>query len=283
MNVKPIKRNFKNVVYNFTDAQVKVREATSNDPWGPSSSLMAEVADMTHNPASFAEIMQMLWKRLNDSGRNWRHVYKALILLEYIIKTGSDRVAAQCRENIYFIQTLRDFQYYDKELNKDHGANVREKAKHLCVLLTEEEKLKTERAKALKTRERFQWQRGLISSSGAGSLDHLGIDSPSTYNRNNDTIRDQPQPISSSSFSSGSSSGPTFGATSSSSNRTAAELQNARPRTAEEEEIQLQLALAMSKEDADKEDQLRRNDDMRLRMALNESQSQQSQVSVKGT
>lgn len=37
----------KNVVYNYTDAEVKVREATSNDPWGPSGSVMAELAEFT--------------------------------------------------------------------------------------------------------------------------------------------------------------------------------------------------------------------------------------------
>ena len=72
--------------------QVKVREATSNDPWGPSSTQMSEIADLTYNMVAFSEIMQMIWKRLNDHGKNWRHVYKALVLLEYLIKTGSEKV-----------------------------------------------------------------------------------------------------------------------------------------------------------------------------------------------
>lgn len=55
---------------------VQVREATSNDPWGPSSSLMSEIADLTYNVVAFSEIMSMVWKRLNDHGKNWRHVYK---------------------------------------------------------------------------------------------------------------------------------------------------------------------------------------------------------------
>jgi hypothetical protein len=53
---------------------------------------MSEIADMTHNVVAFSEIMQMIWKRLNDHGKNWRHVYKALVLLEYLIKTGSEKV-----------------------------------------------------------------------------------------------------------------------------------------------------------------------------------------------
>ena len=64
------------MVYNYTDAEAKVREATSNDPWGPSSAVMAELADYTFHVQAYALVMGMLWKRLNDHGKNWRHVYK---------------------------------------------------------------------------------------------------------------------------------------------------------------------------------------------------------------
>lgn len=74
---------------------------------------MAEIADLTYNVVAFTEIMQMLWKRLNDHGKNWRHVYKALVLLEYLIKTGTEKVAHQCKENIFSIQTLKGgFSYF---------------------------------------------------------------------------------------------------------------------------------------------------------------------------
>ena len=148
MNVRGIQRNMKNVVKNYSDAQVKVREATSNDHWGPSSTLMSEIADLTYNVVAFSEIMQMIWKRLNDHGKNWRHVYKALVLLEYLIKTGSEKVAQQCKENIFAIQTLKDFQYIEE--NKDQGMNVREKSKSLVALLKDDDKLRNERARALK-------------------------------------------------------------------------------------------------------------------------------------
>ena len=41
---------------------------------------MAEIADLTYNTVAMAEIMKMIWKRLNDHGKNWRHVYKALVM-----------------------------------------------------------------------------------------------------------------------------------------------------------------------------------------------------------
>ncbi|XP_059524457.1 epsin-2 isoform X2 [Myotis daubentonii] len=154
MTTSSIRRQMKNIVNNYSEAEIKVREATSNDPWGPSSSLMTEIADLTYNVVAFSEIMSMVWKRLNDHGKNWRHVYKALALLDYLTKTGSERVAQQCRENIFAIQTLKDFQYIDRD-GKDQGINVREKSKQLVALLKDEERLKAERVQALKTKERM--------------------------------------------------------------------------------------------------------------------------------
>jgi len=125
---------------------------------------MAEIADLTHNPMSFTEIMSMVWKRLNDHGKNWRHVYKSLVLLDYLIKCGSEKVAQQCRENIYSIETLRDFQHIEE--NRDQGLNVREKAKQMVTLLYDEERLKNERARFLMTRKRFIQNGSSIASDG---------------------------------------------------------------------------------------------------------------------
>lgn len=132
---------------------------------------MAEIADLTYNVVAFSEIMQMIWKRTNDHGKNWRHVYKALLLLEYLIKTGTEKVAQQCKENIYAIQTLKDFQYIEE--GKDQGMHVREKAKQLVSLLKDDERLKNERARALKAKERFA-----RTASGFGS--DGSIDGPTT-------------------------------------------------------------------------------------------------------
>ena len=50
-------RGVRNVIYNYTEAQRKVRSATSNDAWGPSPALMHEIADLTDNVVAYAEIM----------------------------------------------------------------------------------------------------------------------------------------------------------------------------------------------------------------------------------
>ncbi|XP_041672972.1 epsin-2 isoform X1 [Cheilinus undulatus] len=247
-----IRRQMKNMVNNYSDAEKKVREATSNDPWGPSSSLMSEIADLTYNVVAFSEIMSMIWKRLNDHGKNWRHVYKALTLLDYLIKTGSERVALQCKENIFAIQTLKDFQYIDRD-GKDQGINVREKSKQLVVLLKDEDRLKGERSQALKTKERMAQVSTGSSQMGFG--------------------RGSSQPNLSTSYSEeyGRSEGSPASYHGSTSPNTGSELEQARPQTSGEEELQLQLALAMSREAAEQEERIRRGDDLRLQMALEES------------
>ncbi|XP_047398940.1 epsin-2 isoform X4 [Sciurus carolinensis] len=255
MTTSSIRRQMKNIVNNYSEAEIKVREATSNDPWGPSSSLMTEIADLTYNVVAFSEIMSMVWKRLNDHGKNWRHVYKALTLLDYLIKTGSERVAQQCRENIFAIQTLKDFQYIDRD-GKDQGINVREKSKQLVALLKDEERLKAERAQALKTKERMAQ---VATGMGSNQI---------TFGRGSS------QPNLSTSYSEqeyGKAGGSPASYHGSTSPRVSSELEQARPQTSGEEELQLQLALAMSREVAEQEERLRRGDDLRLQMALEES------------
>ncbi|KAG8434014.1 hypothetical protein GDO86_012394 [Hymenochirus boettgeri] len=251
MSTSSLRRQMKNIVHNYSEAEIKVREATSNDPWGPSSSLMSEIADLTYNVVAFSEIMSMIWKRLNDHGKNWRHVYKAMTLMEYLIKTGSERVAQQCKENIYAIQTLKDFQYVDRD-GKDQGVNVREKAKQLVSLLKDDERLKEERAHALKTKEK------LAQTSTASSAS-------STLNPATEAEQAWPQ-------SSGEEELQLQLALAMSKEE--AEQVRAKPPAVSEEELQLQLALSLSKEEHDKEERIRRGDDLRLQMAIEESRKE---------
>lgn len=82
---------------------------------GPTGPEMAEIAGMTFNSREdFEEIMDMIDRRLNDKGKNWRHVFKSLMLLDYIVHEGSDAVVRWCEKNVYVIRTLGEFQYIDE-------------------------------------------------------------------------------------------------------------------------------------------------------------------------
>ncbi|KZV83519.1 ENTH-domain-containing protein [Exidia glandulosa HHB12029] len=147
-------RVVKNYTKGYSDVQSKVRDATSNDPWGPSGTQMNELAQMTYNQNDFVEIMEMLDKRLNDKGKNWRHVFKSLTVLDYLLHAGSENVVIYFRDNLYIIKTLKEFQFVD-EYGKDQGANVRQKAKDITNLLMDESRLREERRTRASMRDRL--------------------------------------------------------------------------------------------------------------------------------
>ena len=77
---------------------------------------------MRSSSTDFYEIMDMLDKRLNDKGKNWRHVLKSLKVLDYCLHEGSELVVTWARKNVYVIKTLREFQHIDDD-GRDVGQN----------------------------------------------------------------------------------------------------------------------------------------------------------------
>ncbi|TPP55783.1 Clint1 protein [Fasciola gigantica] len=74
---KEIADKVTNIVMNFTEVEAKVREATSDEAWGPHGRLMNELAEYTYCHSTYLEVMGTLWKRLHtENMRNWRRVYK---------------------------------------------------------------------------------------------------------------------------------------------------------------------------------------------------------------
>ncbi|KAG7885953.1 hypothetical protein KL938_000985 [Ogataea parapolymorpha] len=141
---KSVIRTIKNVANGYSNVQVMVRNATSNDPTGPTTAQMADVANHTYENGEFLEVMDIIDRRLNDKGKNWRHIAKSLTLLDYLVRYGSEDVVLWAKENLYIIKTLREFQVNDM-LGADQGAIIRVKAKELTALLRDDERLNQER------------------------------------------------------------------------------------------------------------------------------------------
>jgi hypothetical protein len=69
---------------NYTDVEIKVREATSDEAWGPHGTLMQEIAQYTLTYEHYTEVMGMLWKRMFQEKENWRATYKVCLLITII-------------------------------------------------------------------------------------------------------------------------------------------------------------------------------------------------------
>ncbi|XP_055677102.1 uncharacterized protein LOC129786246 [Lutzomyia longipalpis] len=144
-----------NVVMNYTEIEGKVREATNDEPWGPTGPLMQELAHATFTYEHFPEVMSMLWKRmLQDNKQNWRRTYKSLLLLNYLVRNGSERVVTSAREHIYDLRSLENYSFMD-ENGKDQGINVRHKVRELIDFIQDDDKVRDERKKAKKNKDKY--------------------------------------------------------------------------------------------------------------------------------
>ncbi|KAL5284752.1 CLINT1 family protein [Megaselia abdita] len=140
---------------NYTEIEGKVREATNEEPWGPTGPQMQEIAHSTFTYEHFPEVMSMLWKRmLQDNKTNWRRTYKSLLLLNYLIRNGSERVVTSSREHIYDLRSLENYTFTDEQ-GKDQGINVRHKVRELIDFIQDDDRLREERKKAKKNKDKY--------------------------------------------------------------------------------------------------------------------------------
>jgi hypothetical protein len=59
-------------------------------------------------------------------------IVQGLVLLEYLVKFGAERVVDETRDHLFRIRTLTDFTYHGE--GPDKGAGIREKSKLLVEL-----------------------------------------------------------------------------------------------------------------------------------------------------
>ncbi|KAI0250415.1 ENTH-domain-containing protein [Lactifluus subvellereus] len=119
-DIKSMYNQAKNVVLNVSEMEAKVREATNEDPWGASSTLMQDIAQGNSCSQQFNEIMPCIYSQfMEKEARQWRQIYKAR---HYLVKHGSERVVDDARSHVSTIKMLRSFHYID-EKGKDQGIN----------------------------------------------------------------------------------------------------------------------------------------------------------------
>ncbi|CAH0479053.1 unnamed protein product [Peronospora belbahrii] len=136
-----------------TDVERKIEEALSNKNWGASSTLLNEISQLTYDFESYGVIMRKIWEAMDAEGRQWRSVYKALSLLEHLIKNGTERVIENARDHMFKLRHLSSFSYHDGSI--DRGSGVRDKAKQLADMLNDNDMIRTEREKAGRLRNKY--------------------------------------------------------------------------------------------------------------------------------
>ena len=148
------------------DVEARVYEVLSHKNWGSSSTKMNEIAADTFEYDKYAIISKILWESLQSKRpAAWRVVFKALTLLEHLIKNGSERCVDEARGHSHVLRSLQNFNYY--EGTTDRGVGVREKSKQLVEILSDDERIREERQKARELKEKFGGNLGGVGSSGS--------------------------------------------------------------------------------------------------------------------
>jgi epsin len=141
-------KNIRNAAL-YSPYEIKVRDLTSNDPFaGNAQRARKDVAEATSNYENFLVTMRVLWERLNDTGRNWRHVYKGLQLMEYLLVYGSENIVLDAKNNLNRIKILRSFTYIDDHSFNDYGEGVRRLSERVLKTLSNDSQLKEYRRQA---------------------------------------------------------------------------------------------------------------------------------------
>ena len=153
----------------------KVFEALNNKTWGASSTMLMEIARDTSSYEKFGKIFKVLWEAADSQPRNWRKIFKALMLCEYLVKNGSERCVDEIRDHTYKIRQLQDFRYMEDRV--DRGQGVREKAKQLLELLSDNQNIRDVRDQARKLRDKFVG----VGSGGGGQQSYSGSGGASSY------------------------------------------------------------------------------------------------------
>lgn len=97
--------------------------------------------------------MRETWASLNHAGKNWKQIFKGLVLLEYLVKFGHERVVDNARDHLFRVRTLLDFAHF--EGGTDKGAGIREKAKSLVEMLNDNARVRSEREKARALKDKY--------------------------------------------------------------------------------------------------------------------------------
>ncbi|KAL1202206.1 Clathrin interactor EPSIN 1 [Cardamine amara subsp. amara] len=175
--VREIKREVNLKVLKVPEMEQKVLDATDNEPWGPHGTALAEIAQATKKFSECQMVMSVLWTRLGETGKDWRYVYKALAVIDYLISNGSERAVDEIIEHTYQISSLTSFEYVEPN-GKDVGINVRKKAENIVALLNNKEKIAEIRDKATANRNKYvglsstgiSYKSGSASASFGGSF-----------------------------------------------------------------------------------------------------------------
>ncbi|KMS93596.1 hypothetical protein BVRB_029880, partial [Beta vulgaris subsp. vulgaris] len=150
--LKNLIRSAKNSIKDYNPAERRVRDATSNEPWPPSSRTMLAICHDMTDATLYDSVLVMLLKRLQDKGQVM-HVRKSLQLVEFCLRHGNRRFIEDMKTRRFIFKLLLSYRFLIH--GQDKGAEVRSKAEYIMELLGDDARLDHERSAAKRARSRM--------------------------------------------------------------------------------------------------------------------------------
>nr|CAB3481778.1 unnamed protein product [Digitaria exilis] len=131
-----------------TPAELLAQEATNNEPCVPDAKTLACIADAAFDMDDCWRIARVLHQRLSRAAdwKEWRPVYKALVVLEFLLTHGPDDLPREFMPDMPAMHDLRSFHYVDDK-GFNWGACMQRRTDSVLSLLTDAGRLREARCR----------------------------------------------------------------------------------------------------------------------------------------
>ncbi|KAK8825592.1 hypothetical protein WA577_000765 [Blastocystis sp. JDR] len=157
----------KGLVAKKTELEKTLDQALSNENWGASGTMLNDIAQASYNEADYRVISDAIWKTLAVQPKYWKQIFKALNLIDHLIRNGSPRIIDDTRDRIEKLRALQDFSF--KEQQYERGNGIREKASLIIELLDDDSRLRFERKKAKELKQKMASRQNAVGGGAPAS------------------------------------------------------------------------------------------------------------------
>ena len=157
----------KGLVAKKTELEKTLDQALSNENWGASGTMLNDLAQASYNDADYRVISEAIWKTLAVQPKYWKQIFKALNLIDHLIRNGSPRIIDDTRDRIEKLRALQEFSF--KEQQYERGNGIREKASLIIELLDDDSRLRFERKKAKELKQKMASRQNAVGGGAPAS------------------------------------------------------------------------------------------------------------------
>jgi epsin len=128
----------------YTYVRRLVQDATNNDACLPDARTLACIAEAAFDMDDYWRIAKVLHQRIAKDWKEWRPVYKALVILEFLLTHGPEDLSREFLPDMPAMKDLRSFNYIDDK-GFNWGVCMQRRTDSILTLLTDGNRLKEAR------------------------------------------------------------------------------------------------------------------------------------------